>query len=187
MHRLCKRHILVWPKYSGLYIFRYRNTGLLKCVWLHQPCSCSNNTICARNLRTLLMLWCILRASWVPQVYHLGSCYLANMAPVKIQRLWFSTYILIVIQSLFLQLVFHCFLLFACFFFPPSQQPSGTFFCQPSFCSLPGPFQTDSRREWISSCHWKMSLFPAGKAVKYNYSLICYTFLLGCSYLKANT
>lgn len=97
------------------------------------------------------MLWCILRASWVPQVYHLGSCYLANMAPVKIQRLWFSTYILIVIQSLFLQLIFHCFVLFrfffVCFFFPPSQQPSGTFFCQPSFCSLPGPFQTETLEE----------------------------------------
>lgn len=139
------------------------------------------------------MLWCILRASWVPQVYHLGSCYLANMAPVKIQRLWFSTYILIVIQSLFLQLIFHCFVLFSfffvcVFFFPPIPAAIWYFFLSAKFLFFTWTLSNrDSRREWISSCHWKMSLFPAGKAVKYNYSLICYTSLLGFTYLKANT
>lgn len=138
---------------------------------------CSKSTLYACNLCNLLMLCCILRASWGHQVYHLGRCYVANMAPVKIQRLWFSTYILIVIQSLFLQLTFHCFLLFNFF---PIPAAIWYFLLSAKFLFFTWSLSNrDSRREWISSCHWKMSLLPAGKAVKYNYSLICYTFLLG--------
>jgi len=138
---------------------------------------CLKSTVYMYHFCNLLMLNCILRASWGHQVYHLGRCCVVNMAPVKIRRLWFSTYILIVIQSLFLQLTFHCFLLFNFFLIPAA---IWYFLLSAKFLFFTWSLsKRDSRREWINSCHWKMSLLPAGKAVKYNYSLICYAFLLG--------
>lgn len=136
-----------WPEYSGLYVLgmgRWARANVYGHVSLSDR-DCPKSTLYTYNFWSLLMLHCIWRASRGHWVYRSGRCSVANMAPVKTQRLWFSTYNLIVIQSLFLQLTFHCFLLFKFFF--PSQQPSGTFFCQPSFCSLPGAFQIETLEE----------------------------------------
>lgn len=131
---------------------------------------CSKSTLYLFNLCNLLMLCCILRASWGCPVWALGRCFVANMAPVKTQRLWFSTYIVIVIWSLFLQLIFHHFLPFNFF---PIPAAIWYFLLSAKFLFLTWSLSNGhSRREWINSCHWKMSLLPAGKAVKYNYSFI---------------
>lgn len=140
-----------------------------KCITTWGKRDCWKSTLYLFNLCNLLMLCCTLRASWGCPVCALQRCFAANMAPVKTQGsaslltlwLWFDPYFY---NS-------HFTIFFPSIFFP-SQQPSGTFFCQPSFCSLPGAFQRAILREWINSCHWKMSLLPAGKAVKYNYSFI---------------
>lgn len=158
---------------------QYKEADLCKCVWPHQPEEPVQRALFRHNWCNLLLLHCILRASSGCQVYRLGRCCVPNMAPAKIRRLWFSTYILIMIQSLFLQLTFQCFLLFNFF---PIPAAIWYFLLSAKFLFFTWSISNrGSRREWINSCRWKMSLLPAGKAVKYNYSLICYTFLLGQS------
>lgn len=132
---------------------------------------CSKNTLYLFNLCNLLMLCCILRASWGHPVCALERCFVANMAPVKTRGsaslltlcLWsspdfYNSHFTIFFPSLFffpIPAAIWCFLLSAKFLFLTWSLSN-----------------SHSRREWINSCHWKMSLLPAGKAVKYNYSFI---------------
>lgn len=131
---------------------------------------CSKSTLYLFNLCNLLMLCCILRASWGPPVCALERCFVANMAPVKTWGsgslltlwLWFDPYFY---NS-------HFTIFFPSIFFPI---PAAIwyFLLSAKFLFLTWSLlNSDSWREWINNCHWKMSLLPAGKAVKYNYSFI---------------
>lgn len=141
---------------------------------------CSKNTLYLFNLCNLLMLCCILRASRGHPVCALERCFLANMAPVKTRGsaslltlcLWFNPY----------SYNSH-FTIFFPSFFSPSQQPSGTFFCQPSFCSLPGAFQAAPLEEsGLTVVTGKWVDFQLEKLWNITiHSFICYSLLLGHS------
>lgn len=132
------------------------------------------------NLCNLLMLCSILRTSRGCPVCALQRCFVANMAPVKTRGsgslltlwLWFDPYFY---NS-------HFTIFFPSIFFP-SQQPYGTFFRQPSFCSLPGAFQTATLEEsGLTVVTGKWVYFQLEKLWNITiYSLICYALLLGHS------